>query len=347
MAVTDDTRRISQTRKRELRDLSDAQIVAIASAWVALWDDLEGEYDRAIQDLVAAYPDGATAAQLAADDLIAQTMEITQRRVSDLVDEAADRIALDMPEAARIGAITPVEVLQSQLPPLIGMDVSFSEVSEGALAAIVARTTSRITSETRPLSGAMTDAVRSQLTQGIAAGSNPREVARRVVADVEGAFNGGLARASTIARTEMLDANRAASQATAEENLDVIQAQIWVATLDARTCMSCVSMHGEEFPPDAFGPEDHPNGRCTFIAKLKPWEELGIVGVDEPPDQLQDAQAWFDNLTEDTQRAMLGPGKYDLWANGDMSWDDMSVKRDNSDWRAAYYERSLRDMPGG
>lgn len=349
MAITDETRRLAQLRKEELRALTDAQVVALTAAWVALWDDLSPEYERILVEVAAGYPDGATAAQVAKDERIIQAMQTTRERLDELVDTASDRIALDVPEVVRAGAATPVEVLASQLPQTAAasssVSVGFGQVNEEALAAIVARTTERITSRTRPLAPAMEEAIRHRLTRGIVDGANPREVARRIVADAEEAFNGevGLARATNIARTETLDAHRAADQAASIENADLITAQVWQATLDARTCMSCLEQHGQEFPPDAFGPEDHPQGRCTFIAKLRPWSELGI-DAPEPPDATVNAKAWFEGLTEDTRRQMLGPGRYEKWSAGEIQWGDFSVRRENDDWRAAYYERPLRDL---
>ena len=41
---------------------------------------------------------------------------------------------------------------------------------------------------------------------------------------------------------------------------------------------------------------------------------------------------------------MLGPGKFELWQSGDIGWDDLSVRRENADWRAAYFERPLKDF---
>lgn len=349
MAITDETRRLARAWKDELRLLSDAQVVALTAAWVALWDDLSPEYERIIVDLAAGHPEGMSAAQMARDDRIVQAMETTRERLDELVETAGDRIALDVPEVVRAGAEAPLEVLRSQLPESgtsaarAAVGVQFGAVNEEALAAIVARTTQSITARTMPLAPEIEEALRRRLTQGIVEGANPREVARRILRDAEGDFNGGLARATNIARTEMLDANRAADQSTAAENQDLILAQVWEATLDARTCMSCLEQHGQEFPPDTFGPLDHPQGRCTFIAKLRPWSDLGI-NAPEPPDTAVDARSWFEGLTAETQQSMLGPGRYEKWANGEISWGDFSERRENEDWRAAYYERPLKDL---
>ena len=168
------------------------------------------------------------------------------------------------------------------------------------------------------------------------------------MARTQGQFMGGLARAERIARTEMLDSHRRADQAMAERNSNVIAAAVWVATLDRRTCPSCLAKHGDEYPPDAFGPEDHVQGRCTFVYRTKTAAELGFVGVKEPPptDYKGQRDAWFDNLTEDSQNTILGKGRADfLRAGGD--WAALSTRRENPEWRAHHVSTPVRDLPTG
>lgn len=346
MAVTDETRRIAMARRAEIVELSDAAVIAIATAWVNLWDELEPQYDQLVQDLVAQYPTGATPAQLDQAERVTQAMQTTRERLDELAEYADQRIIQDIESIVAGAPPVVLDGLRSQLPAgQASAVIRFGGVSDTALAAIVARTTSQIHTATAPLSADMEAAMKRNLTQGIIDGANPRTTARRIVRDTEGAFNGGLARASRIARTEQIDAHRAAHAATVAANTDLISARVWMATPDARTCMSCVAMSGTEFPPETVGPEDHPQGRCAFIDKLRPWSELGIDAT-EPPGMDTDLKGWFDGLTEDTQRQMLGPGRYELWQAGEISWDDLSVRRENDDWRAAYYETPLRGLSG-
>lgn len=347
MAITDETRRIARARRQEIVDLSDAAVVALVQAWADTWDTLEADYDQLIQDLVRQYPQGATPAQLDSAERVTDAMSITRSRLDELGEYAATRITQDI-EAIVAG--TPPAVLdglRSQLPGgYASVGIQFGGVNEEALAAIVARTTSQINAATQPLSAEMEAAMKRRLTQGIVDGANPRETARRIIRDTEGEFFGGASRAARIARTEQIDAQRAAHLATVEANADLVKARVWLATDDARTCMSCIAQSGNEYPPDAFGPLDHPQGRCVFVDKLKSFSELGIHGVEEPPDIETSLRGWFDNLTPDTQASMMGPGRYELWQNGQIDWDDLSVRRENSDWRAAYYERPLKDLSG-
>lgn len=187
--------------------------------------------------------------------------------------------------------------------------------------------------------------MRAELIRGITVGDNPNTVARRVMTRTEGAFNGGLARAARIARTEMLDAHRTADLATAQANRSMIAAKVWICTFDARTCGSCLGQHGTEWPVDEFGPADHQQGRCVFVDRTKTWAELGFTGIeDDEPDRGAQRDDWFDNLTPRSQDAVLGKAKADLLRNGDITWADLSKRIDNDAWRPSYVETPLKGL---
>ncbi len=347
MAINDETLRLARARRQELVDINDATILALANAWASLWDDLAPEYESVLLDLAAANPDGMSGTQMARAERLQQALDITHDRLAELADYADQRIAGDVQRIVSTQPPASVQQLRSQLPA--GVTISFGDVSEDALAAIIARSTQQIHSRTRPLSRDMEQAMKRQLTQGIAEGLNPRETARRILQDVEGEFAGGLGRAMTIARSEQLDSMRLADQLSHQANADVIAANVWMCELSAETCLSCLAQHGKEFPVDAFGPEDHPNGRCAFVTRLKSWAELGLgEGVPEPPDVISagDGRAFFDSLTADTQRQMMGPAKFEAFQRGEFAWDDLTVRRENPDWRAYYTERPLKELVG-
>jgi hypothetical protein len=212
-----------------------------------------------------------------------------------------------------------------------------------ALDAMVARTQALIVNQARPLSGQAMEAMRRALITGVAVGDNPRDVARDMVGRVEGAFNGGLNRALVIARTEVLDAYRAASRYSHAANADVVTGWVWLATLDRRTCPACWAKHGSEYPVSAPGPLDHQQGRCARMPKTRPWSALGI-NVEEPPDVLPDARARFDALPEADQLQIMGPTRLELLKSGQVQWDDLARRRDSTGWRPSYIPTPVRDL---
>ncbi|MCW5953668.1 MAG: minor capsid protein, partial [Propionibacteriaceae bacterium] len=165
-----------------------------------------------------------------------------------------------------------------------------------------------------------------------ALGTNPKTVARHMLKRAKHGFEGGLRRAKTIARTEMMGATLAAALAWRQANADVLIGWRWTCEFSSRTCPSCLAMHGQLFSLDEFGPDDHQNGRCTATPVSKSWADLGI-DLDEPADMFPDARAWFDAQDEATQVEIMGRTRLDALRSGRIGWDDIPVRRPNPDWR--------------
>lgn len=321
--------------------------LALAKAWVRAWDELAPYFEDALERLTTSGgEDGMVdAATVAKDQRVTQAMARAQRVLEDLAEEAEATITAEIGPVVLGAADTQYAALQAQLPDDAPGVAGLGRLDDGALDEIVARTTENIHSALLPLAVEAVDAMRRELVRGISTGDNPRTVARRIMARTEGRFAGGLARAERIARTEMLDAHRATDQAVATQNRHLIAAQVWHATLDRRTCPSCLGMHGVEFPPTAFGPEDHPQGRCVFVPRTKTWAELGLVGLqDQQPDYTGERDTWWDNLTKQSQDAVLGKDRADLIRNGDATWTDLATRRENPDWRASYTMTPLNKL---
>jgi len=253
------------------------------------------------------------------------------------------------PIVAATAAAEPM-VCASQLPAAVEGEAAAQfagRISPSVLDAIVTRTGQQVTSSARPLSADATDAMNRALVRGVAVGANPNVVARDMLARVEGAFNGGLTRAITIARTEILDAYRDTSRYTHTANADVLDGWVWMATVTGRsatrTCPGCWAMHGRVFPTWQAGPLDHQQGRCARLPKAKPWRELGI-DLDEPDDLIPDARVLFDSLPEADQVAILGRTRLNLLRSKAIAWDDLAVRRDNPGWRPSYVPTPVRDL---
>jgi hypothetical protein len=172
-------------------------------------------------------------------------------------------------------------------------------------------------------------------------GDNPKTVAAEMLRKLERNFHGGLTRALVIARTEMLDAHRAAAQAQELANAEVLTGWYWNAKLDARTCPSCWVQHGRFHPLEEFGPIDHQQGRCARLPKTKSWADLGFEGLDEPNDELRDARTVFDGLAPADQVAIMGRKRLEALNAGTVSWEDLTVRHSTPGWRDSYHVAPL------
>jgi hypothetical protein len=241
------------------------------------------------------------------------------------------------------GGMVPPPSAADLLGPAIIAGIVAGRFEPSALAAIIARASGQIHADTLPLSDEAVAAMRAALIEGIIVGDNPIPVARDMVGRVEGAFNGGLTRALTTSRTEMLDAYRAASAYIHRANADLVPAWTWYARLDSRTCAACWSRHGRTYPTTVPGPDDHPRGRCTRLPKLASWKELGIAAP-EPPSLLPDAEKTFNQLSRADQVAAFGPGRLELYRSGAITWDQLATWRDTPQWRRSNQPTTVRDL---
>ena len=176
------------------------------------------------------------------------------------------------------------------------------------------------------------DAMGEQLVRGIALGVNPREVARRAMRLGLGT---SYTRMVALARTEQLRVYRLASL-DSYRNSRVVVAYKRLSARDRRTCIACLFADGQQYPVE-HGFDEHVQGRCTMIPVL----------ANVPAVQFQDGKAWFRTQPEAVQRAMLGPGRFELWQRGEASLDDM-VSRDWSDtWGASLRVTNVARLRGG
>jgi hypothetical protein len=159
------------------------------------------------------------------------------------------------------------------------------------------------------LSGYHSTEIAQGILDQVAQGVNPKVIANWITDE----YGVGLTDSMRMMRTSQLYSYRQASRAVTMANADVLQGQVWCATLDDVCCDSCVALHGTWFPADAIC-DDHHNGHCALL----PW----IDGVENPVGQT--GEEWFNEQDEKTQVDRLGQTKYDLYKGGQMNFSDLS-----------------------
>lgn len=344
MAVTDETLMAAADTRRQLQRMTDEQVIALTRAWVDAWDDLAPLFSDAFLELLQGADGRIPRSVVARNRRLQAALRQARATLNELTTTTDGIITNDLADAVLDAVQGHQQLLRTQLPPATaGVSFDLDAPAPEALSAIVARTTEQIHAASRPLAGWVVQAMRKELVRGIAVGDNPREVARKLMRATEGHFNGGLARATRIARTEMLDAHRNGSLAGAKANKDLLVGWKWQCTLDRRTCPSCLAKHGTLYPVDDFGPEDHQNGRCARIDITKTWRELGF-DIDEPADQFPDARAWYDGLTDESKLELMGPTRKQLLDDGLVKWEDLATVRKTDAWRDSYGPTSVKDL---
>ena len=335
MALRPDTIRQARHIRVLIDTVVDGTVADLVQAWGSAWDAVADEWRAAVAELQTLTVDGRWPARatILRSMRVQRAMQITAAKLDELSAAAGVRIVQDLPDLIGAQELALFDVLASQLPTDFVAD--WSRVSDKQLDAIVKRATTQVTSTLRPLPRDVTAGMKQELIRGVALGTNPEQVAAIMIDRFGARFNGGLARAKTIARTEMLDATRNASLASRKENSKLVGSWRWLCTLSARTCPACLAMNGREFPADEPGPHDHQCGRCTAVPVVRSWRELGIV-ADEPAHEFPDARTWFGQQTPAVQAQIMGPDRLAALNSGRVGWDQIPVRRSNPGWRDSW-----------
>ena len=314
-----------------LDTILDHHTTTLTAAWATSWASVAGELEAALLELAE---DGDVPGwRIEKSRRAQQGLAAAGRALEDLAELTGVTISDDAARAIGLGIDGEIAMIGTQLPPGHSGVV---RVDDAQISAMLGRTTQQITAVSWPISAETDLAIRAELARGMIVGDNPREAARRMMQATEGRFTGGLTRALNISRTEMLDAMRTAQHAADQVNAGALAGWTWGAHLDSRTCISCISMHGTEWPLEEPGPIDHHSGRCARLPRTKSWAELGFTGIPEPDLGMVDAGAWFDGLTEEEQRAMLGARGFNAWRAGEFPVDQWSARTGNAGWRDSF-----------
>lgn len=342
MALEEETLRLAAGLRIVIDEQTKTLERRLVREWARAWDALYATWGDAMIDLANAGVDGQWPSRWAVSR--ARKTEQALAAALDSLYELADTTTITLTDAlGKVVQVTPehqVRIIASQLPQIPEaqalLSVGFDRVDRTALEAIVERSTRQITARTRPLPGFVQARMREVLVAGVTVGDNPRAAARAMLRRAEGAFNGGLTRALTIARTEMLDAYRSSAAVTDFAHSELVTGWRWLATLDTRTCPSCLAMNGTEHNIDETGPDDHQNGRCARVPIVRPWAELGFPDIPEPPSTFPDAQAWFGELSKADQLRVMGPARLQALDDGLIGWGDLSTRRSTAGWRDSW-----------
>lgn len=304
----------------------DATTARAMTGWVSAWHELTDEWALALTDLAnQADDDGrwpSRATVLRSDRALA-ALAHTAERINELVAASGDVVAGDLSALVGMAEDHQLRMIAAQFPDDYPPGVG-NLVNADAMDAIVTRTQTSIVALSAPIAPDVEAAIKSVLIKGVAMGEHPRDAAREMLARVGDRFEGGRRRAETIARTSMLDAQRDAARASRIANADVVTGWMWLSALQARTCISCIAMHGSIHPVDEPGPHDHPRGRCAAVP-VTAYFQPGETGPE-----------WFAEQPEKTQRAMLGPKRYGAWKAGKYPPEQWAVRRSNKGWRDSY-----------
>ena len=205
MAITEEVVQLVRAAQARAVQVTDEQVLALVTAWVNAWDELQPEFSAAVEVLLANADEleFIPAGTVARNQRVTQALQQAQERLDELTQTTNATITSSLSNVLLDAAETRYQTLLTQLPG--GAEHALlNRLNPTVLDAIVARTTQQIHAATIPLTDDAVTAMRAELVRGITVGANPNETARKLVRRTEDQFNGGLVRATRIARTETL-----------------------------------------------------------------------------------------------------------------------------------------------
>ncbi|HEV2237408.1 MAG TPA: phage minor head protein [Ktedonobacterales bacterium] len=343
MALLDDMAR----HRRAVLARERAASADITRAWRGVRDAVLARLDRLTAQMAAARDaEGVVRPSWLYEQQRLQTLLVqVQTQINAFAGVAQASVTETQRQAAVAGAADAHRLLQAQVPR--GIDYAFARLPVGAVDALIGRTAAGT-----PL-GDLFDgfgaeasrAVRQTLTNGVALGDSPRQIARDVADDLGISLSWAL----TISRTESMGAYRDASLATYRANSDVVDGWVWVADLSVNTCGACLALNGtvHEASEDF---DSHLNCLCSPAPVTKSWDDIlsqaGIEGTDIPETTVDvpSGSGWFDDQPASAQREILGPTRYAAYASGDLTLDDLVSWDDDPTWGRTLQVASLRQL---
>ena len=184
--------------------------------------------------------------------------------------------------------------------------------------------------------GTAVDEFASTMVTGMAAGWNPRRLARMLRSE----FGMGLTRALRISRTEQLRAYNTATLG-AYQSSNVVIGWERMAALDERTCMACLELDGKRYGLDE-PMDDHVNGRCAMLPITKSYKEMGL-DIAEPDFRRETGEAWFLRQNEATQRDMM-KSLYAPWKDGQFALEDIQKLVKSDVWGNTWTPKTLKEL---
>lgn len=202
----------------------------LIGAWGAAWDAVSGDFEDALMELAAENAGGnITRTTMLRSRRLQDALAALLATLNDLAVEGATAAGGLARSIIEDSATATGAMLTAALPATAEVRAQISGANPAQIRAIMERTTQTMHKQAYTLSREAETAIKTQILKGITVGDNPRKAARDAVRGIEDLWNGGLARATTLARTEMIDAHRAAAQHVEKQNTDVLDGWEWVA----------------------------------------------------------------------------------------------------------------------
>ena len=337
-------RNANKFRKR-LFNLEEQARKEIARAYFASLATVLNDINKLDRQIVRMIENGESDTQIYAEIKAwyeSRANEIEQK-IIDFGGNAREIIEIKQKEAAKIGNLYAKDNIKASLGTVPNdYNLQIISLDDGAMERFVG-----FSSNGTPLSDLFDKiaidygvSIRDTISTGILLGQNPRKIARQIRIDTGMPMH----RAETIARTESQRAARASTIDNYSKNTELINGYIRLATADSRTCAACFALHGTTYKLNELMPS-HPNCRCILVPQTKSWAEItGDPTIEDEFDKIESADELFGRLSEKDKLRVLGPSRYKLMIEQNLTLKDFMTINNNSQWGPTTAIKPIRDL---
>jgi hypothetical protein len=299
--------------REELARLDAAAVESMLDAWRGVEARLAAEMQR----FAGRFPAGTmlTPGQVLRMGRYQELYAQVERELGALERVATGTLETGARQAAGLG----VEQAMFSLEAL-GVAGSFNRLPTAAVANVVglARAGRPLAALLEPMYGLAAAGILRELTNGLALGLGPREIARRMAAD---GLSDGLNHLLLVTRDQYNRAHRLAALESYRRSGVVAGYVRRCARQAGRTCVACIALDGQEYRLEAEF-EEHAQGRCVLIPLVR--------GVNY--DGLGSGQSWFEGLSQEEQIGTMGRGRWEAWQEGRLPWEKMVRRTTHAVW---------------
>jgi hypothetical protein len=298
--------------REELARLDGAAVASMVDAWQGVDRRLRQEMERFAARLAG---QELTPGQVLRMERYQALLAQVGRELESLEGAAVGTLEAGMRQAAELGGQQALYSLEA-----LGVAGTFNRLPAAAVENLVAlaRAGRPLAALLEPMYGLAAAGILRELTNGLALGLGPREIARRMAAD---GLSDGLNHLLLVTRDQYNRAHRLAALESYRRSGVVTGYVRRCARQAGRTCVACVALDGQEYRLEAEF-EEHPQGRCTLIPLVR--------GVNY--DGLGSGRAWFEALSEEEQIETMGRGRWEAWRDGRMGWGEMVRRSTHPVW---------------
>lgn len=249
--------------------------------------------------------------------------------ISAAISELNDQLMLDINDLAKYESQFTTKLLNS----MITIDAASVTVEQAM--SVITSTPMRLTTTQgvdvltidQAIAGFSRAAARDVTTviqTGIIEGQTSTQIAKKVSDMVDTRTQ---AQASALVRTTLNHTGTMAREATYQANSDILEGEIYTATLDGRTTLECASLDGNIYSIGQ-GPQPPIHWGCRSVRIPKVKDEFTLssltgkrASVDGPVDARTTFPGWFSRQSADFQKEYLGLDRYKLYKKGGLKLD--------------------------